>query len=181
MKQNEKRDLEIKAYYLAGGTRQEAMQKWDLTTGPMAGISTRNGMHWSWPLENRRSGKEPSGEIRIVPFAQPNAPRKQGEGTGGIMRSIQARQERKIGPDIEIPADAALYQTGSAPRRYGKPISVLTRERRERGYQDSDFNIGGECSPYPAPSKELPFNDITFLIRHLYEGKPLVEAIPVGA
>ena len=87
------------------------------------------------------------------PSAQRQEPRKQGEGTSGIMRSIQARMERKEGPVVDVPSDAVLYQVGSAPRRYGKPLSVLTRQRRDRGYQDSDTEFGGRLSPFPTPSE----------------------------
>lgn len=66
-------------------------------------------------------------------------------------------------------SDASLYQAGSLRRDYGRPTVVLTRERRERGYQDSDFNIGGHCSPFPAPTKELPFETIAYWVREMYE------------
>ena len=54
-------------------------------------------------------------------------------------------------PDIETPADAPLYLAGSARRRYGRSPSVLAREKKERGYQDSDTDLGGRLSPFPTP------------------------------
>lgn len=161
------RDRKMKQSYLEGKSRQETMKELGITnTNSMSSASSRLRLHWSWPLEHRKSGIKPLS-------AQTVGPRKPEQTGGGTVHSIRARQESRIGPDIEVPADAPLYQAGSAPKRYGESPSVLTRQRQERGYQDADYNIGGERSPWPAPSKKLPFNDIVFLIRHLYEGVPL--------
>lgn len=144
------RDAEMKKLYLEDATRQAVMRQLNITNNnTMSSISSRNNLHWSWPLENRRSGKEPS----VVQFPQPKVPRKRGDNGGGTAHAIQARPVRKERPDIDIPADAPLYVVGSAPRRYGKPLSVLTRQRAERGYQDSDTEFGGRLSPFPTPSE----------------------------
>lgn len=59
-----------------------------------------------------------------------------------------------VEPDVQTPPDAALYETNSARRSYyGIPFSVSTRQRRERGYQDSDFEFGGRLSPFPTPNE----------------------------
>lgn len=162
MKQNEKRDLEIKAFYLAGGTRAEAMEKWDLKTGPMAGISTRNNMYWSWPLENRRSGIKPLS-------AQIVGPRKPSQTGGGLVTSIQARASRTEGPaNIEVDPNAPLYLDETAVRRRYQPSTLLSeKEKNERGVVDESN------SAMPEPKGEVTKEDIRFLQRHLYEGKPL--------
>ena len=136
MKQNEKRDLEIKAFYLAGGTRAEAMEKWDLKTGPMAGISTRNNMHWSWALKNRRSGIKPLS-------AQTVGPRKPSQTGGGLVTSIQARASRVTKPaNIEVDASAPLYETPSPMRRsYGPSTRLSSRQKHEKGIVDSDSSL----------------------------------------
>ena len=133
MSENEKRDLEIKAYYLAGGNRKSAMERWKIRTGQLAGISPRLNMYWKRSLENRRNGND------------------------------------SAAPILETLSDASLYQAGSIPRRYGRPLSVLTRERRKRGLQDDDFNIGGAHSPYPEPTKDCPFETIAYIAREMYE------------
>ena len=121
MSENDKRDLEIKAYYLAGGNRKSAMGRWKVTTGQLAGISTRLNMSWKRSLENRKNGND------------------------------------SAAPALEVPPDAPLYEPGSAPRRYGRPLSVLTRQRTERGYNDSDTEFGGPLSPFPTP-REVSHN-----------------------
>ena len=149
MGENTKRDLDIKAYYLAGGTRALTMKKWGMKTNQLAGLSTRLNMHWSWPIENRRSGTQPLS-------AQWSSPRKSGDSGGGIVSSIKQRVSRNndsAAAGHEIPSDAPLYVAGSAPKKYGKSLSVLTRERSERGYQDSDTDFGGRLSPFPTPSE----------------------------
>ena len=51
----------------------------------------------------------------------------------------------------DVPTDAPFYLAGSARRRYGRPPSVLAREKKERGYQDTDTDFGGRMSPFPTP------------------------------
>ena len=136
MGENTKRDLEIKAFYLAGGSRASAMEKWRLKTNQMAGVSTRLNMHWSWPIENRRSGKEPLS-------AQTRGPRKPSQTGGGLVTSIQARASRVTGPtNIEVDADAPLYEKPSPMRRsYGPSTRMSSRQKHEKGIVDSDSSL----------------------------------------
>jgi len=168
MSENDKRDLEIKAYYLAGGNRKSAMKRWGLTTGQLAGISTRLKMYWKRPIENRRNGIEPLS-------AQQHGPRKAGDRGGGIVNSVKQRKSRdndSAAPVLENQPDAPLYQAGSMRRQYGMPLSVSTRERTARGYQDTDFNIGGALSPFPEPTKDCPFETIAYIAREEMYEKP---------
>ena len=159
---NEKRDLEIKSYYLAGGDRAEAMQRWKITTGQLAGISTRLKMHWSWPLQNRRSGIPPLS-------AQTAGPRKPSQTGGGTITSIKARASRTTGPaTIEVAPDAPLYLDAALTRRRYRPSTLLSeRQKHERGVVDEDNRA------MPEPKDEVTKEDILFLQRHMYEGKPL--------
>ena len=175
MSENTKRDLEIKAFYLAGGSRASAMEKWSLKTNQMAGVSTRLNMYWSWPIENRRSGIQPIQRMPQAPSALPSKPRY-GDRGGGTIHSIKARESNTSDtakPVAQVPSDAPLYEAGSMRRQYGRPVGVSTRQRRERGLQDDDFNIGGAHSPYPEPTKDCPFETIAYIARHWYEGKPI--------
>ena len=162
MSENEKLKLELRAFYLAGGIRADAMKRWKLTTGQLAGLSTRLKMNWSWPLENRRSGVQPLS-------AQPRGPRKPSQTGGGTIASINARASRVTGPaNLEVAADAPLYETPSPLRRYyGKPTLLSERQKYERGVADENN------SAMPEPKGEVTKEDILFLQRHLYEGKPL--------
>ena len=107
--------------------------------------------------------------------AQHHGPRKDGDRGGGLVNSIKNRISRKddsAAPAQEVPRDAPLYLAGSARTHYGTSTSVLTRERRERGYTEEDFNIGGDHSPFPKPTDDCPFDIIAYIARHMYE-KPL--------
>ncbi len=54
------RDNTLKRIYLAGGSRQEAMQASGITnTNSMSSASNRLNLHWKWPLSNRQSGEAP--------------------------------------------------------------------------------------------------------------------------
>ena len=125
-------------------------------------------MHWSWPLQNRRSGIPPLS-------AQTAGPRKPSQTGGGTITSIKARASRITGPErLEVAADAPLYETPSPLRRnYGQQTLLSERQKHERGYDNTDLQFGGRMSPYPAPSKKLPFETIAFIARHMYGGKPL--------
>lgn len=142
------RDAELKRYYLEGKSRQETMQELGITnTNTMSSASSRLGMYWKWPLENRKSGIKPMS-------AQTQGPRKPQQTGGGTVTSIKARISRVAAPvKLEIDLDAPLYQAGSAPTRYGKSPMVSARERHERGYQNTDIEFGGRLSPFPTPSE----------------------------
>ncbi len=45
---------------------------------------------------------------------------------------------------------------------------VSAREKRQRGYSDSDYYIGGVRSPFPAPSEDLPLETIHFIATKMY-------------
>ena len=148
MSENEKLKLELRAFYLAGGMRADAMKRWRLTPGKIGGLSTRLKMNWSWPLENRRSGVQPLS-------AQPRGPRKPSQTGGGTITSINARASRVTGPaNLEVAADAPLYETPSTLRRYyGKPTLLSERQKHERGYDNADLQFGGRLSPFPTPNE----------------------------
>jgi len=136
MNENRRRDIEIKVYWLSGGNRASAMEKWGLTTGQLTGISTRMRICWSWPFKNRRSGIEPLS-------AQTQGPRKPSETGGGVITSIKARASRVArSENLEVAPDAPLYETPSPLRRhYGHSTRLSSREKYERGLVDKDSSI----------------------------------------
>ena len=160
------RDAEMKKLYLAGASRQDTMRRLGITNNnSMSSASSRLGLYWSWPLENRRSGIQPLS-------AQRSGPKREGDRGGGIVNSIKQRMSRdndSAAAVLETPPNVPIYEPGSAPKKYGKSPRVSARERHERGYQDEDLVFGGRLSPYPAPSKGLPFETIAFIARHMYE------------
>ncbi len=162
MSENDKLKIELKAFYLAGGSRADAMKRWGLTPGKISGLSTRLLMNWSWPLENRRSGIEPLS-------AQTRGPRKPSQTGGGTVTSIKARALRVTGPaNIEVDASAPLYLDEALTRRKYRPSTLLSEKaKNERGVVDENN------SAMPEPKGEVTKEDIRFLRRHLYEGKPL--------
>jgi len=143
------RDREMKKYYLDGKSRQETMRHLGITnTNSMSSASSRLGLHWSWPFENRRSGIEPLS-------AQTEGPRKPSETGGGLVTSIMARASRVTGPaNLEVDANAPLYETPSPLRRnYGQQTLLSERQKHERGYDNADLQFGGRLSPFPTPSE----------------------------
>src|SRR5688572_10768370 len=50
----------IRRFYLAGGTRQEALKEFRLTSGVLSRISSELKMYWSLELEDRRNGVIPT-------------------------------------------------------------------------------------------------------------------------
>ena len=107
--------------------------------------------------------------------AQTRGPRKPSQTGGGLITSIRARASRVTGlANLEVASNVPLYETISPTRRhYGRPTLLSERQKHERGYDNADLQFGGRMSPYPAPSKKLPFETIAFIARHMYEGKPL--------
>lgn len=157
------RDRKMKQFYLEGKSRQETMKELGITnTNSMSSASSRLQLHWSWPLEHRRSGIPPLS-------AQTVGPRKPSQTGGGLVTSIQARASRVKEPaNIEVDASAPLYETPSPMRRhYGKQTLLSERQKHERGVVDESN------SAMPEPKGEVTKEDILFLQRHLYEGKPL--------
>ena len=131
------RDREMKKYYLDGKSRQETMRHLGITnTNSMSSASSRLGLHWSWPFENRRSGIEPLS-------AQTQGPRKPSQTGGGLITSINARASRVTGPaNLEVDASAPLYETPSPLRRsYGHSTRLSSREKYKRGLVDKDSSI----------------------------------------
>ena len=101
--------------------------------------------------------------------AQTVGPRKPSQTGGGLITSINARASRTTGPaNIEVDASAPLYLDGALTRRKYRPSTLLSeRAKHERGVVDENN------SAMPEPKGEVTKEDILFLQRHLYEGKPL--------
>ena len=159
------RDHLLKKYYLEDKSRQWTMQKLSIkNTNSMSSHSSRLGLHWSWSLENRKSGIAPTSKTKVSVAAAPRKPRTGDQG-GGTAHALMAR------PSLPAADPQTSDHTGAETGAIETMLPM--REKRLREFQDSDFNIGGIRSPYPAPSKELPFKDIAYIARHLYEGKPL--------
>lgn len=51
---------------------------------------------------------------------------------------------------------------------YGKTNFISTSVKRKMGYQETDYDLGGKMSPFPAPSAEVPDETLRYLIRSLY-------------
>lgn len=77
-------DDTARAIYLKGGTRKQVMRDCCINTNQVASLSNRLGFHWSWPLENRKSGIPPvnteptptpkARAKRTAPFIKPSRP-----------------------------------------------------------------------------------------------------------
>ncbi len=150
----------LKRLYLEDKSRQQAMREAGITnTNSMSGISSKLGLHWSWPLENRKSGQKP-----MSSYSRKNRPRVARVLLGGLCQP----EEQETSP---ISQAEAIAETVVARRNYGPSTMLSARAKRGRAVQDSDFNIGGDMSPYPKPTKDCPYDIITYFAKHVYEKK----------
>jgi hypothetical protein len=134
------RDHLLKKYYLEGRSRQWTMQKLGITnTNSMSSVSARLYLHWSWPLENRKSGLKPGRSM--TPAARPRTRtlNRKASGNALVNHSLKAKKHKPAIPAGETPPEEKSSRQGYY--RYGKPMSVLSAERHKRGIFDPDSAI----------------------------------------
>lgn len=137
----------LRKLYFEGKTRKEAMEACNLATNQIASQSTQLKLHWSWPLENRKSGQPPD----ILPPAP-----KVREARPGKMVTIsrpvpqnnvaQAPASPKTPP--AVPATAQKNPLTIPPRRnWGPPTGwVSSAEKWQRGFGEPGSAIVGETA-----------------------------------
>jgi hypothetical protein len=137
---NKIRDQQLKKFYLEGGSRQAAMQRFGVTkNNSMSSWSSRLGLHWRWPLENRRSGKPP--EHTKLPV-QESRKLSSGHAAGTENRLKNATLKKKR-PEVKVDETASRYREEANrgdKRKFGRSTHVLTAQRRERGLPDPEMH-----------------------------------------
>lgn len=157
--------------YRAGATRQSAMKTLGFSTNTISSHSHRLGLYWAWPLANRLSGVAPPPapqQPKPEPAPKPSTittDRRKNNG-GGTMASIRARQAYL---DRAVPQNPSTSREIEPSRISPKASGFVTScQKRQRGYIDSDFYIGGSHSPFPAPTAEVPLELIHFIATKMY-------------
>ena len=88
------------------------------------------------------------------------SPKKNGGTVVPIRAYRRKRRTHRPVQDSDAPPERVVC--------YGKTNFISASVRRKMGYQQTDYDLGGKMSPFPAPSAEVPDETLRYLIRSLY-------------
>lgn len=121
-----------KKLYLEGKTRKEAMKLLGIASNHvMSGLSSSLGLHWGWPLSNRRSGQEP---VKMPKKVRPRSEPKLKPPLAvskELQRQLDAVQIKPIELDLS-PAALAPHLYGARPYQKGDEEEKFENTLRRR-------------------------------------------------